>query len=134
MKRINWSETVRRDGLIYHQDTNELVTGTVEWFHERDVSIQVSLKGQLGSRGNYIDGKREGLWEWFYENGQLWSRENFKDGKLDGLYESFYDNGQLRIRGNFIDGEPDGLLEYFDEEGNLTRTMTPANDREPIEL
>ena len=82
MKRINGSETVRRDGLVYHQDTNELVTGTVEWFHERDVSIQVSLKGQLGSRGNYIDGKREGLWEYFDENGNLTRTGTWRNGVL----------------------------------------------------
>ena len=54
--------TVTRDGLTYHQDTNELVTGIVESFHSN---------GQLEWRGNYIVGEREGLTELFYKNGQL---------------------------------------------------------------
>ena len=56
------NETVNRDGLVYHQDTNELVTGTVEFFYEN---------GQLQYRINYIDGEREGLREWFDKNGRL---------------------------------------------------------------
>ena len=38
-----------RDGLTYHQDTNELVTGIIEDFYEN---------GQLKSRENYIDGEQ----------------------------------------------------------------------------
>jgi len=30
--------------------------------------------------------------ERFYENGQLYVKENYKNGKRDGLYESFYEN------------------------------------------
>ena len=54
-------ETVARNSLMYHQDTNELVTGTVEGFHEN---------GQLWDRRNFIDGKLNGLLEDFHENGQ----------------------------------------------------------------
>ncbi len=56
-----------RDGIYYHQDTNELVTGIVEKFHEN---------GQLSRRTNYKDGKLDGTYEWFYENGQLKSKKN----------------------------------------------------------
>ena len=42
-----------RDGIYYHQDTNELVTGIIEGFYNG---------GQLRFRGTYKDGKRDGLW------------------------------------------------------------------------
>ena len=45
-----------RDGIRYHQDTNEPVTGIVEEFYD---------DGQLLSRKNYKDGKEDGLWEDF---------------------------------------------------------------------
>ena len=66
------------DGITYHQDTNEPVTGIVEEFYD---------DGQLEQRTTYIDGKEEGLSEVFYENGQLWFRGNYKDGELDGIFE-----------------------------------------------
>ena len=73
MRRINVNETVTRDGLIYHQDTNKPVTGIVEEFHEN---------GQLMGRGNFIDGKREGLFEYFDEDGNLTKTETYRDGEL----------------------------------------------------
>jgi len=83
-----------RDGITYHQDTNEPITGIVESFHD---------------------------------NGILKGRGNFKDGKPDGLHESFHENGQLWIRRNYVDGKEEGLFEMFDEDGNLTETRTYRN-------
>jgi antitoxin component YwqK of YwqJK toxin-antitoxin module len=112
------AETVARNSLMYHQDTNGLVTGTIEGFHEN---------GQLEFRRDYKDGEQVGLYEIFHENGQLEFRSNYIDGELDGLYEYFHENGQLNVRGNYIDGIPDGLFEEFDENGNLTKTETWEN-------
>ena len=75
---------VIRENVIYHENTNEPVTGTVEEFYEN---------GQLKERRNYRDGVREGAWEHFYLNGQLWGRGKLKDGKPEGFSEVFYDHG-----------------------------------------
>ena len=107
-----------RDGIYYHQDTNELVTGIIEGFYD---------DGQLRARRNYRDGQEEGLWENFHENGQLDRRGNYIDRIQDGLWEGFWRNGQLEYRGNYIDGEPDGLWEWFYEDGRLIETKTYRN-------
>ena len=96
MKRINPTETIVRDGLVYHQDTNESVTGVVKYFREN---------GQLNFRGNFVDGKQEGPFEIFHENGQLSLSGNLVDGKKDGSFKKFYENGGLESRSNHIDGE-----------------------------
>ena len=67
-----------RDGITYHQDTNEPLTGIIETFYEN---------GQLERRGNYKDGKPEGLWERFYEYGQLKQKLNYKKRKSEGSQE-----------------------------------------------
>jgi antitoxin component YwqK of YwqJK toxin-antitoxin module len=107
-----------RDGITYHQDTNEPFTGTVEYYYD---------DGQLSRRRHFIDGKPDGLSEGFYENGQLDITGNLTDGKRNGLFKRFDENGQLETRGNYKDGELHGLFEYFDEEGNLTETVTYEN-------
>ena len=107
-----------RDGITYHQDTNELVTGIVKKFYKN---------GQLLIKEHYKDGERDGPKEIFYDNGQLMEKINFIDGRPDGPSESFYDNGQLSNRGNYKDGKQDGFHEYFDKRGTLTRTMTFRN-------
>ena len=61
-----------RDGITYHQETNEPITGIVEEFYDN---------GQLWTRWNYKDGKQDGLFEFFHDNGQLQERQNYKDGE-----------------------------------------------------
>ena len=107
-----------RDGIMYDQDTNELVTGPYESFHDN---------GQLELRINIIDGKRVGRYRDFHDNGQLRSRGNVIDDELTGPFEEFYSNGQLEFRGNVIDGKVEGLGEFFDQDGNLTGTSTFRN-------
>ena len=85
-----------RDGITYHQDTNELVTGIVEEFYDN---------GQLRWRTNFIDGKENGLQELFYENGQLEWRGNWRDGDFDGLSEYFDRNGNLTVTSTYRNGE-----------------------------
>ena len=41
----------------------------------------------------------------YHENGQLASKGNWKDGKRNGLLESYHDNGQLKTKGNYKDGK-----------------------------
>jgi len=85
-----------RDGIYYHQDTNQLVTGIVEEFYD---------DGQLKFRTNYKDGKEDGLYESFYKHGQLKFRGNFKDGKRDGLSEWFHEDGNLTSTFTYRNGE-----------------------------
>ena len=103
---------LERDGITYHQDTNELVTGIVESFYEN---------GQLRSRTNYKDGKKEGFYKSFHNNDELKAKGNYKSGKADGLWELFYENGQLRSGGRFIDGKRQGWWSSFNEDGTARR-------------
>ena len=111
-QKIPESKVLIRDGIRYHQDTNEPITGT-------DVSYYDS--GQLRQKGNLIAGKKEGLWEVFYENGQLKWRENYKDGKKEGLWELFRGNGPLLFRGNYKNGRKDGLAENYTLNNRMNR-------------
>ena len=56
--------------------------------------------GQLLDKGNYKNRSRDGLWETYYESGQLWYTSNYKDGGLNGLQVEYYQNGQLKMKGN----------------------------------
>jgi antitoxin component YwqK of YwqJK toxin-antitoxin module len=66
------------------------------------------------SKGQFnVEDKRDGYWEYYYENGQLRFKGNFINGIEDGLLEFYYENGQLHYKGNFINGNKDGWWEYY---------------------
>jgi len=55
-----------RDGVTYHQDTNEPVIGIIQSFFPNS--------SQISERQTYRDGKRDGPSESFHENGKLSER------------------------------------------------------------
>ncbi len=97
-----------RENVFYKPNSLEPFDGeNIEW-HEN---------GQLKERGNYIDGKKDGLWMAYYKNGQLAAKGNYIDGKENGLWVSYYKNGQLLAKRNYIDGKKDGLEELYLDNG-----------------
>lgn len=72
---------------------------------ENEVSImsfeENNKKGQIEDKGNYINGKKEGLWEEYYDNGQLKAKGVYKEGKEDGTWEVFNEQGKLKAKINY---------------------------------
>ena len=63
--------------------------------------------GPLDNIGDYKNGKREGVWVFYYENGQLWEAGNFKKDKREGPCVSYFDDGTIDkyITGNYKNGK-----------------------------
>jgi antitoxin component YwqK of YwqJK toxin-antitoxin module len=57
-------------------------------------------------------------------NNQLREKENYKDGKKDGLFEKYYEDGKIRSKFTYKDGKPIGIGEYFSDNGNLVEKRT----------
>jgi len=100
---------------------SEELTPYIEYYDNGNVSI----KGQLNSKG-----KREGIWEVFYENGNIHWRTPFKEDKADGIVEWFYENGNIHLRTSYKEGNKDGIEEWFYENGNIRRRTPYKNGME----
>ena len=103
---------------------NDILHGSAKYYE--------SDTGKLGSEGNYKNGKKDGVWIFYFkngnkkwvgnykddqisgeliqyeENGIIISKENYEDGKLVGKYEYYHDNGRLRLTGELLDGKDNG--------------------------
>jgi antitoxin component YwqK of YwqJK toxin-antitoxin module len=80
----------------------------VKWFIKKMklscVCRRYYENGQLCWEGNYVNGKRNGVWKEYYDNGQLSWEVNYVAGKEDGVWKTYYENGQLCWEGNYVDG------------------------------
>ena len=81
--RVLYDEIIKKGEILYFE--GKPFTG---------VGFDIHYNRQLKSEGNYKDGKRDGLYQEWYENGQLLSEANYKDGQLVGLYQEWYENGE----------------------------------------
>jgi len=117
-KKISWEDRYDKDGLTYLKDTDELFTGTLERCHDN---------GQVGVLTQYLDGRPDGLNQYFHENGQLSERSNWKDGKENGLTEKFDKEGVLTDTSMFDMGK---LLEEkaFTQDDGYIKIEKPSKD------
>ena len=85
---------------------------------KRDMSpVNALIYGDRGDVGVCINGKREGVHRYWYENLQLKFERNYKDGKKNGLCRTWRENGRLKFERNYKDGMLVSEKE-FDYNGN----------------
>ena len=78
---------VERDGVFYTKDTNKPYTGQVFSLYD---------DGKKKEEGTFKDGKKDGLWTWWYENGQKKTKGTYKDGKQVGKWTWHNEDGSVK--------------------------------------
>lgn len=64
--------------------------------------------GPMAAQSSYVDGRREGVWEWRWPDGAKRERREYKSGLLHGKVESWYAGGQPQVVEEYADGRPQG--------------------------
>ena len=77
----------------------------------------VYMGGCSKEKGNFKDGKRDGLRTIYWETGQLAYQGMYRRGKEEGVHERFYPNGQLERRGRYSIGSRHGRWDWFERDG-----------------
>lgn len=66
------------------------------------------------------NGKKEGVWVFWYENGQLEAEGSYVDGKKEGVMKRWYYEGQLSEEGFYLAGKKEGVWKQWYYEGQLS--------------
>ena len=76
------------------------VGASQETFEDKPGLVRAIVnEGQtLLQQGNYLNGKREGIWSEFYPNGLLKNATSYVNGAKEGLYVELNQNGQMTKR------------------------------------
>ena len=77
----------------------------------------------------YIDGKRNGLTEWFDKDGYLRYRARYKCGKYHGFFCGFHRDGHVREKGYYKNSKKEGLWKWFDIENRLRMSKDYKNGK-----
>ena len=77
--------------------------------------IEYHSNGNVKSKVNYVDGKKQGEYLEYWELGRvLYIKANYEDGKLQGEYLEYHSNRNVNIRANYVDGKLQGeYLDYY---------------------
>ena len=135
---------------FYDVTTSDYPVIVKTYFEESDsIFVQFfSVKGKIQSEGIMNERKREGKWQYYFENGEVLSEEHYVNGKLNGESITYYPDGKIAEFSTyenglksgvnskysnagilieevtFEHGSENGLAKYFDLEGNLKEKGT----------
>ena len=95
---------------------------TVFYYKEgRQTVLQYYTSMALRCRGDIVDGKRDGLWQYFYDNGNLQTEATYVDGREEGDYRVWRENGKPYYMGRYSGGVRTGVWEVYDNDGTLVQ-------------
>ena len=101
---MNLDDLVRRGDSYLHPQTFAPYTGPVAGMWASQT---------FRERGTLVNGRWDGLHEWYHENGRLSLKEIYADGVLDGPSEVDFKSGQLSVKETYKDGQLDGPYESY---------------------
>jgi len=67
----------------------------------------------LTSIGEYKDGEKEGIWEFWYDNGEKMEEGNYRSGLKIGTWVNWYQDGELMWKGEYKEGKR--IIKYDNE-------------------
>ncbi|NND76693.1 MAG: hypothetical protein HKN39_00730 [Flavobacteriales bacterium] len=130
-----------KDWKYYHKDgtleqkgkyTKGRPSGEWKWYYKNGIlhreeyyrkgredglSIEYNEEGEIITKGEYIDGLKEG--EWFYHVGDHTEKGSYSDGEKNSNWIHTYDNGKTNFRGEYINGLAVGKHKYYFPTGKI---------------
>ena len=76
-------------------------------------------KTQKVEEGNYVNGRKEGVWTKFFPNGGVQLKGTYNNNRPQGSYTRYYPNGKIAEQGDFQANGYKGLLLRYHENGQL---------------
>lgn len=145
MKQGEWRKTDANGRLIYEGHfKNNKPTGTFTYYDSTANVKAISQFSELGtkahattfnrygkksSEGNYINEKREGLWQFYNDDEVLIAEEFYENGIASGTWKNYYRNGALLEETNYKNGKKEGSWKQFFDDGPLKLTATYENGK-----
>lgn len=87
--------------------------------------------GELLEEGNYINGRKEGIWKKYFPGGKLKSEIFYAGSRPKGPYTLYYENGNVEESGNWARTKNTGEFKRFHPNGKVAQsfTFTPSGQR-----
>ena len=104
----------------------------IKVFSKTNDSVSVSffsIKGNLKSKGFFLDKKRVGLWKYFFADGKMMSKEFYVSGNLQGELINYYPNGKPAEISNYRDGLKNGVSQKYSSDGILIEEVAFKNGK-----
>jgi len=83
--------------------------------------------GALQSEGDFVNGKKEGEWKFYYSSGKLSSIGKYENDEPSGLWMYYFEDGTISSKGEFVEGKRNGYWSTLNNDRSLKSEITYRN-------
>ena len=109
---INFSQLEKRNHIYY------LIKGETPYTGK---CYQYFKSGQKGLKGQLVNGKRDGQWDYWYSDGQQKLSVQYKNGEKTGDWIFWYPNGQMKSKTHYVNGKLEGINQWWYENSQMEK-------------
>ena len=73
----------------------------------------------MKEEGKYVNGKKEGLWKFYYPSGKIKQEVTYKNNRPNGFVRIYYENGNVSEEGIWKGNKWVGKYKYYHKNGKL---------------
>ncbi len=110
----------KRSGLwrTYFQDG--VLRGEIEYADDHGRYTEYYHSGKVLAEGPKAGVRHVGHWRYFTEDGILESEGEFLEGKRNGIWKTYYPSGKISAQGAYEHDEPIGIWNYYFDDGTVS--------------
>jgi hypothetical protein len=95
---VDFQTLIDKNGMVYVSESSGLFTGRV---------YKKYFDNKTEFEGNYLDGKKTGLWSYWYEDGSKKLEGNYLNNSFNGVWKYWDKNSSIYYEGKIIDYDID---------------------------
>lgn len=110
----------KRSGLWRTHFQDGVLRGEIEYADDHGRYTEYYHSGKVLAEGPKAGVRNVGHWRYFTEDGTLESEGEFLEGKRNGLWKHYYSSGKISAEGAYENDEPTGIWNYYFEDGTVS--------------
>lgn len=134
-----WSETTYKNGKQEGKSVMNITGNSSDQNYSQTAFLKNGLRegefseiyenGTIKEKGNYLNGNKNGLWEYNKADGTKNLTEGYKDGILIKKI-TYYPNGNIDIERNYKNGKQDGISKKYMVDGTVKFEQNHINGKQ----
>lgn len=134
-KDVSKKEIIQIDSTkVVHKDSLVLNGNEGNWYYKNKLytgfAVRYYPNNTLKEKTGYYNGKKHGVYKFWYNTGELKLVSNYNQNKLEGTYKAWWINGVLASKANYKNGKLEGVERKWFNDGTLSKERNLVAGRE----
>jgi antitoxin component YwqK of YwqJK toxin-antitoxin module len=125
----NFLDGLEEGPFVEYNDTGAIVAKG-EFIEGEETGMWIYNINGYKIQGNYINGKRDGVWKETYPDGKTRFVGSYFDDNPNGKHTFYWDNGKIKEQGTYIVGKREGEWRKIDYDQTFVISTFYRNGRE----